>query len=365
MTKIKILVDAHVFDKSMQGTATYIKGLYGALIEYECFEITLCGYDIVNLKKHFTNERFQFVQLKTNSSFKRLLFELPQIIRKGHYDYAHFQYIVPFIKKCKFINTIHDLLFLDFREYFPWSYRFIKGTLFRFSAYRSDIILTVSEYSKKNICSKFGIQPIDIFVTPNAVCVPDHQYIDIKKKFGLNKYILFVSRFEPRKNQIGLLKAYINLSLYQQDYDLVFVGNKKASIELNAYKKLTEQIPKFLNNRIKIMEDVTMNDLFSLYENASCFVFPSFAEGFGIPPIEAAMSNCKVLCSDRTAMQDFTFFNYTFDPNNQEEFEMKLSLILMDNNYPYETIKQKINVKYNWNAIAKDFKNVIYENFEN
>jgi glycosyltransferase involved in cell wall biosynthesis len=363
MTKIKILVDAHVFDHSFQGTATYIKGLYNSLVNDDCFEITLCAHNIENIKVHFPNERFRFIQLKSESKIKRLLIEIPGIIRRNEFDFAHFQYIVPFVKNCKFIVTVHDVLFLDYKSYFPFLYRLKNGLLFKHSANRSDIVLTVSQYSKDRISEKFGIKGDSIFVTPNAVEQIDlNNLIDVKSKYNLKKYILFVSRFEPRKNQKGLLKAYINLKLFNQGYSLVFIGSKNEKIEQEEYDRLMLEIPQELKSNIKFFENMPFDDLFSFYKYADCFVYPSFAEGFGIPPIEAANLNCKVLCSNKTAMKDFSFFKYTFNPENQQEFEQKLNAVLEDKSYPFGEIKKEVNKIYDWDNIAFNFGELIKKN---
>src|SRR5471030_2917322 len=70
-------------------------------------------------------------------------------------------------------------------------------------------------------------------------------------------------------------------------------------------------------------------NLQAFYAACKLFVYPSKAEGFGIPPLEAAICKVPVLCSSATAMSQFDFFNpYMFDPNNEAEFELKLSRIL-------------------------------------
>lgn len=360
MSKIKILVDAHVFDHSFQGTATYIKGLYNSLVNDECFEITLCARNIENIKVHFPNERFRFIQLKSESKIKRLLIEIPGIIRRNQFDFAHFQYIVPFVKYCKFIDTVHDVLFLDYKSYFPFLYRLKNGILFKHSANRSDVVLTVSQYSKDRIIENFCIKEENVFVTPNAVDIIDFNNLsDVKSKYNLKKYILFVSRFEPRKNQIGLLRAYISLQLFNQGYDLVFIGSKNEKIEQEEYDRLMLEIPQELKSNIKFFENIPFDDLFSFYKYADCFVYPSFAEGFGIPPIEAANLNCKVLCSNKTAMKDFSFFKYTFDPNNQLEFNSSLQQILNDCEYPFNEIKDEVLTKYNWKSISNNFSKIL------
>ena len=117
-----------------------------------------------------------------------------------------------------------------------------------------------------------------------------------------------------------------------------------------------------MKDSVKFIESIPFEDLYSVYAFSKCFVYPSKAEGFGIPPIEAAMLNSKVLCSNQTAMQDFDFFRYTFNPSNQSVFDEKLNLILKDENYPYQEIKDKIVEKYNWNKVAKDFGLVLINN---
>jgi glycosyltransferase involved in cell wall biosynthesis len=350
--KIKILVDAHIFDHSYQGTATYIKGLYNSLVKHNQIEIVLCACDIDNLKVHFPNPKFKFLKLQTHSKFKRLAIEYPQIIRKGNFDYAHFQYIVPLFSNCKIINTIHDLLFLENPQYFPWSYRFTKGLLFRYSAKKSDIILTVSEYSKKSLIKYFNLKTKNVIVTPNAVTTLT---IDATKSIKKEKYILYVSRFEPRKNHIALLQAYLNLKLYEQGYNLVFIGSKKEKIEEEAYNDLISLIPEKCKQFVIFLEKLNDEELNNYYKQATAFVFPSLAEGFGIPPLEAAINNCKVLCSNTTAMDDFSFFKYRFNPSDSIEFESKLDQLLNDNDYPYREIKENIQRKYNWDVVAENY----------
>lgn len=362
--KLKILVDAHKFDESLQGISTYIKGLYNALVKYDDIEITLCAQDIDNLKEHFTDAKFRFIALNKGSKYKRLALEYPKIISDGNFDFAHFQYVVPPIKKCKYVDTLHDLLFLEFKSYFPWKYRFVNGNLFRFSAYMSDLVLTVSEYSKKSIHQELGIDENRILITPNAVSPRDFKRIDVKKKYNLDKFILFVSRFEPRKNHLTLLHAYKELRLFDEGYELVFVGLRKEPIEIAAYNQVLSEITDEIRDKVKVLEGITEDELYSLYANSSCFVFPSLAEGFGIPPLEAAIAGAKVVCSNTTAMADFRFFKYHFDPNRLEELKSILTKALSDNQYPYTEIRDEILKIYNWDTIANDYYSMLIKSYE-
>lgn len=361
--KIKILVDAHIFDHSFQGTATYILGIYSELVRNEGFEITICAHDVDKVSNLFSDTRFRFVQAPHSHRLKRLTVDYPKLIRDGGYDYAHFQYVVPFVKDTKFINTIHDLLFLDFTTFFPWTYRISRKLLFGYSARRSDIILSVSNYSKKRISALFNIPQSSIHVTANAADTKPRSEINIAEKYGVSKFILFVSRFEPRKNHIGLLRAFISQNLADQGYHLVFIGSKKEKIEFQSYTEVLDLVGNSLKDNVHFYEGLSVDDLNAFYQQAECFVFPSFAEGFGIPPIEAALNNCKVLCSNQTAMADFDFFKYRFDPYNQNEFATMLSSILEDDEYPYEQINDEIVKQFNWKKIADDFADIVQKDF--
>jgi glycosyltransferase involved in cell wall biosynthesis len=361
---MKILVDAHVFDDGSQGTTSYLRNLYNALVGYPDIEISLCAKNIDNLKSIFPDKKFNFITLKSKSKIKRLFVEFPNIIKEGKYDFAHFQYITPFIKKCLYINTIHDILFLDFPDYFDLFYRITKGFLFKLSAKKSDVIFADSEYSKNCIAEKFSIPKDSIYVLRNSFKLSEAADIDVKKKHGLRNFIHYVARFEPRKNHIGLLEVYLNNDL-QKDYDLVFIGRKKDKIEMLYYEKFMRIIPQEKIKNIHIFENIGEDELTAFYRQSSCFVYPSLAEGFGIPPIEAGVNCCKVLCSNQTAMADFDFFKYTFNPNNENELLPKLLEALDDKEYPFEDIKNEIVRRYDKTEIANQYCNRIKQMVKN
>ena len=168
MKKTKIFVDCHVFDGNFQGTTTYLKGLYTELLKDKTKQFYFGASNTAFLETIFgTHENLTYLAYKAKNKFYRLLFDIPRIIKNNKIDFAHFQYVIPPIKTCKYIVTIHDVLFLDFPEYFPLSYRIKNKFLFKTSAKHSDIVLSVSDYSKQQIQKNFGIKKVTI--TPNAV----------------------------------------------------------------------------------------------------------------------------------------------------------------------------------------------------
>ena len=152
--RIRLLIDAHVFDGEFQGSRTFIEHIYSNLIRNysDQFEFFLVAQNTQILKETFgKNENVHFVKLASHNRYNRLLFEYPKIIKNYQIDYAHFQYVAPPIKVCKHIVTTHDVLFERFPEYFPFSYRLSKHYLFSYSARKADILTTVSKYSKDEI----------------------------------------------------------------------------------------------------------------------------------------------------------------------------------------------------------------------
>jgi len=363
MRNLNILVDCHVFDQSYQGTTSYIKGLYLELIKDKTKTFFFIS-NSYNLEEIFKNhENVKYLKYSSKNKFYRLLIELPKIIKKNKIDYAHFQYIVPPIKKCKYIVTLHDVLFLDYPNYFPFLYKFSKKILYKFSAKRSDIVLTVSEYSKRQIQKHFKIQ--NIYMTPNAIDKSffdsydkEKEKLNVKEKFGIENYFLFVSRWEPRKNHDMLLKVFVENGYFKK-YNLVFVGvqaiqNKKYD---DYYKTLSDEIQR----KIFKLKMVTFQEILMITRAARLSVYPSIAEGFGIPPLESLASNIPTICSNTTAMSDFNFMkDFLFDPLDPENLSNIVKVALACKNF--EDKKTYVKQNYNWELGSKQLKKAILEN---
>lgn len=303
---MRIGVDCHVISGKFQGSRTYFLNLYSAVLAID-------NQNEYFFFGHWDNktpfgQKANYVEFPTKSRWKRLTYQTYNLLIKHEIDLYHTNYISPFLLPCKSLVTIHDILYETHPSYFTKREVFRNRLLVKISAKRAAQIHTVSEYSKKNLLDIYKLSNKEVRIVPNGVDLvkfsPDNRddiSQQIENKFGIKDYILTVGRLEPRKNHVGLLHAYAKLV---QKYDavgpLVIVGqkdfgNKNLFITLNELN---------ISDRVVILENIDDDLLSSIIRVARLFVYPSFAEGFGIPPLEAMACGVPVITSNKTAIPE-------------------------------------------------------------
>lgn len=369
---MRILIDCHCFDvDTTEGINTYIRGIYGAMPRLAPdIDFYFAAQNIDKIKAIFgEGVNIHYLPLKERNRYIRLLFELPKIIFKNRIDWAHFQYIAPIYSGCKTIVTLHDLLVKDYPDQFPKLYRKVKEWNFRRSAKRADILCTVSEYSAESITHHYKIARQRITVTPNAVSeefanVGSSDIEKFKRDKQLGRYILLVSRIEPRKNQAALLRAWRRLRHEESSYEdieLVMIG--RHSLSTPDFENELQTLSAEERAKVRMIENSSGYELMLWYAGASLFVYPALAEGFGIPPLEAAMAGVPVICSNATAMRDYDFFgkNHIDVTDNDLLYErIKHSL---QNPLENDNIRNEIRSRYKWsNSARRLFERILVEN---
>jgi glycosyltransferase involved in cell wall biosynthesis len=364
MSKIKIFVDCHVFDEGFQGTRTYIQGLYIELIKLNKYDIYLACCDVLNLKSIFGDQsNLTYLEYKSHNKFYRLLIDIPRLIKKNKIDYAHFQYTVPPIKCCKYIVSTHDVLFLDYPEYFPKTDSFIKKNLFKYSAKKSEILLTGSNFSKNRLEKHFNVK--NVYVQVYGVEDVFFEAYDNEKtkrevadKYGVCDYLIYISRHEPRKNHFLLLKSFVGLKLYE-NHDLVFVGD--ITFRDSKFDELMESLGPEIRSKVKLLNKVEFKEMIRLLRGASLAIYPSKAEGFGLPPLESVAAQIPTICSNTTSMAEFDFFEDDFiNPFDFEDIKSKIANKLENpDKKRLKELADFIRQKYNWNASAVFFIKIL------
>jgi glycosyltransferase involved in cell wall biosynthesis len=339
---------------------SYIIGLYKAISKISNHDLIFVSnnsdytYSVLGVKNA------SYITYSSKNKFYRLLFEIPRIIKNEKIDFAHFQYITPIIKNCKWIVSIHDVIPLDFRSFFNFSMYLKVHSLFRLSAKRSDIICSISEYSLGRIVKHFKITNNKIIITPIAVNKSVIAKSKVFEKPGVldknlldsYRYIIYVSRIEPRKNQHIALKAFFDSGLYDKGYKFVFVGFRAAdySVFWDQLNALSEKC----RDTIIFLEGVPDEELAILYYYAKFSVYISVAEGFGIPPIESIANNCPVIASNNTALAELkSFITIYVDCANLSEVILAYRGLESMSGRVDDCISRKLNDKFTWGQSAK------------
>jgi len=363
---MKIFVDAYLLNKEFQGTKTYIEGIYKEFSKRnKSIQIFLGCFKSEELILEYKDyENISFLFYKNSSRLKRMLFEIPKLIHNHQFDFAHFQYVIPFKRssQTKYIVTIHDILFNDFKEEFSKSYRLKRNSLFKSSANNCDFLCTVSSYSKQRIKEIYKVKK-EIYITPNGV---DSSYFEsyqkeeeqqrVLKKFKVQNYMLFVSRIEPRKNQQILVQL---LDKFPEGHNLVFIGER--TLKNNYLNEEIDKLSDELKKRIYFFNDINKEDLLSFIRGAKVFIYPSKAEGFGIPTLEAGAAKIPVLCSNATAMSEFTFFKpYHINFLNEKDMLLSLQKLLLETSFTkLNYIRNEIKENYSWEKASRILESII------
>lgn len=230
----------------------------------------------------------------------------------------------------KSIVTIHDLIFLRFPHFFSAVDNQIYLRKFKHACKNADRIIAVSEQTKHDIVNFFQINPNKINVAYQGCGqqfwhkVTNAKKEEVHKRYNLpKKYILNVGTIEPRKNMYNLIYS---LLYAQHDATIISIGRAVPSY----MKELQELIrKKNLQHRVSFLHNVPNEDLPAIYQQASLFVYPSYFEGFGIPILEAMVSDIPVITSSGSCFSE-TGGNAAryINPNNPEEIAIHSDEIL-------------------------------------
>lgn len=326
---MKIGVDAKwLYDGPVSGKLC-VKNLIDSLIENKSINFVLIvkRKDLQKAKEEYEKvcEVIPVPFLGTNFLTNLLVF--PFLNFKFNFDYIIFQNFGPLFFANKSVIWIHDLLFLDF----PHLYRFSEKVYFRFiifSGYRSKLIMTASNSEKKRIMRHLKISDSKILV---CSCGSDHMEKLKKQKpdsFPLSKnekYIFYLGRLDIRKNLKLLLQAFSKIE--DKKIKLIIGGAQSVGQESKDLKNIISELN--IENRVFLTGYIHPNEIKWYFSNAYFFCFPSFAEAFGLPPIEAMSCGCPVICSNTTSMPEICGEAAIYiDPYSVESLAIKLNEVL-------------------------------------
>ncbi len=228
----------------------------------------------------------------------------------------------------KSVVTIHDLIFMRCPEYYNPVDVAIYKWKFRNAIRQANRIIAISECTRRDIMELGEIDDSRIHVVYQSCDTRFRQQVspeqkqDVRARYSLPKrYVLFVGTIEERKNALLAAQALPYLS---DDIHLVLVGRQ------TAYAKTITSFARQngLANRIHMLSGVPTSDLYAIYQQAECFVYPSRYEGFGIPVIEAIQSRLPVIACTGSCLEEAGGpDNVYVDPDEPQEMAMAIKSI--------------------------------------
>ncbi len=328
-------VDFHTWDGIFQGSRSHILGLYREAIRLAP-EIDFVFFldDVAGLRNshaEFNAPHVALVRMPHRAAPLRLGVQLPWLQWRHHIDLLHLQYRLPWLRSGACACTIHDLLFETHPQFFSRSFVWQSQLTFRHAARRAALLFAVSEFSRSELTRLYGVAPASIGLTYNGVdrqrFRPGHDGAEAVRALGLEPggYLLTVGRLEPRKNHLALIRAYAQLGADAPP--LVIVGQRDFGCEpiFDAVAALG------LQQRVHFLASVSDSALPAVMRHALLFVYPAFAEGFGMPVVEAMASGVPVVTSNTSALPEVGGNAALYaDPHSSTELAARLAQVLAD-----------------------------------
>lgn len=346
---MKIGVDIRVLmDKHYSGISEYTANLLLAILaqdknsEYQLFYNSYHdldgrlekwnGHNSQVIGLHYPNKVFNYCLQK--------IFDYPRLDKvlggvdvfwSPHFNFTSLSGPESGLKK---VITVHDLSFLRYPQFFSGRKNFWHKALGVKKILReADMIIAVSENTKNDIVELAGIaaDKVRVIYSGNNVAKkewPEEKIRACFDKFGIkDPFILYVGNIEPRKNISGLIKAYDKLRSEGKNIDLVLAGApgwKDSQIhkdwQASSYK-----------NQIKFLGYINEEEKEILYSRASVFVYPSFYEGFGFPPLEAMTYGVPVVCSNVSSLPEIVSnAAIMINPGKPAEIAGAIKMIMAD-----------------------------------
>jgi glycosyltransferase involved in cell wall biosynthesis len=336
---MRFSVDAHAIGQHLTGNETYIRNLLN------CFQVLDREADFVTYISREeavadVPERFQKKRVSVNP-FVRLGYDLPRRVAEDRPNLLHVQYTAPIRCSAPIVVSVHDVSFLEHPEYFT-SFRALQLRLtVRRTVKAASCVITPSEFSKQRILDAYNLADDKVVVLPNGVSSVFHPVAREAAQRSLRSssrplanvsmpFILTVGDLQPRKNHLGLIRAFEDLvrNYPQLPHHLLIVGKEETWYAPTVHAAARNSQ---VADRIHFTGFVDDEELRRLYGACDLLVYPSFYEGFGLPILEAMACGRAVACSNTSAMPEVAdSAALLFDPSSQRDLVFSMRDLLLN-----------------------------------
>jgi glycosyltransferase involved in cell wall biosynthesis len=288
------------------------------------------------------------------SSYFEQRFDYPDIVQGTNYS-------VYCCGNSKRIINIYDLVFLKYSDYIDSVVQHYEKRIQQCLKW-TDLVLTISESSKRDIVEYLGVDPERVYVTPLASrysCdyLSDEQSERLKASVDYDfsvPYLLFVSTIEPRKNITSIIAAFNRLKQkHKIEHHLVLIGRKGWHYE--PIFAAIEHSP--WNNQIHHLDYLSDELVALFYSKADAFVYPSHYEGFGLPVLEAMTLGTPVITSNTSSLPEVAGdAALLIDPNDSTSLADAILNVISDSQLREKLIskgKERATL-YSWERTAQE-----------
>src|SRR3989344_2187371 len=345
------------------GVERYTRELLGALLAlpesrshtFVLFTPTRPDFDVSqtpHAKFHIVPQNIAFTQFGLSKAFLRM--KLDSFFVPAH--------VLPRVLPGKTVVTVHGLEF----EHAPWAYpktqRLWLRVMTKDAVKRADKVIAISEATKRDLVERYHVPEDKISVIHHGFSVQETQdEIASKAQVGRKPYFLFFGRLEQKKNIASIVRAFTTFkTLTRFPHRLLLAG--AAGFGFSHIKKEVDTSP--AKNDIVRLGYVPDTLRGHLLKYAAAFVFPSWAEGFGLPILEAQAAGVPVITSDTTAMPEIAGGGALFvDPKDPEMLAQAMRKIVQD-----PKLRQKLIVaglvnlkRFSWEETARRTLGILIE----
>lgn len=278
-------------------------------------------------------------------------------------------FVRPLLSPCPIINTLHDLNHVDLADNYSWQKRFYYEFLVKPLVAKADEILTVSEFSKARLVDWLDISPDRVVVTyngiaddffaegldepsptsePTASSGPAEDQIRALYQLPVGKFWLGVAHDKAHKNSLTTIRAY---RLADTELPLVLLGERHRLGERE--QRSLGDLPG--HKQVIFTGHVADSHLPSVYRLASVFLFPSYYEGFGLPPLEALAAGTPSVVADIPVFQETLDQRAVFaSPHDPEAFGKAAVTLCQDDLLRQRLLANRLDFlrTYSWQQLA-------------
>lgn len=342
-----IFVDLERLKNPYCGLGQFSKSLGQSLINNNSGNIDFTFFIPKKSTGLFNNSvKFNYV-----SAYKKSIFHLSKLFFSQNIDLWHTTHqdseYFPFHFNGKIILTIHDLNFLQSKK--SWKVKKRLNSL-QNKINKSDHVTTISNFVKKEIINNFDIDEEKI--TPIYIGVDlDDEKSPIKPDIPNGEFLFTIGQVVEKKNFLTLVSMMTHLP----NFKLVIAGNNNSNYAAHIKNKINELK---LNHRVFLIGPVSDQQRLWLFKQCRAFVFPSLAEGFGIPPIEAMSVGKPVFISRLTSLPeiagDHAYYWDRFEPEYMAN-EVISGLHDFNSNPDKKAMQIAHADNYNWDTTSKRY----------